>query len=98
MSEAKENFEQLTALIASGEIAYSAAQDTLKEIDAALITISTEQDKFAEELRSLRKDELEARDDAERMRRAIITLDRKNGTRAFTRSSRRVFITTRTYG
>lgn len=77
LSEAKENFEQLTALIASGEIAYSAAQDTLKEIDAALITISTEQDKFAEELRSLRKDELEARDDAERMRRAIITLDRK---------------------
>ncbi|MBC8922833.1 septation ring formation regulator EzrA, partial [Escherichia coli] len=40
-------------------------------------TISAEQDKFAEELRSLRKDELEARDDAERMRRAIITLDRK---------------------
>ncbi|KEX76411.1 septation ring formation regulator EzrA, partial [Listeria monocytogenes] len=77
LSEAKENFEQLTALIASGEIAYSAAQDTLKEIDAALITISAEQDKFAEELRSLRKDELEARDDAERMRRAIITLDRK---------------------
>lgn len=59
------------------KIAYSAAEDALKEIDAVVSSVSLGQDAFSEELRSLRKDELEAREDADRMRRAILNLNRK---------------------
>ncbi|KGL38608.1 septation ring formation regulator EzrA [Listeria newyorkensis] len=73
----KEQLATVTERLSEVKIAYSAAEDALKEIDAVVSTISLEQDAFAEELRSLRKDELEAREDADRMRRAILNLNRR---------------------
>lgn len=73
----KEQLASVTERLSEVKIAYSAAEDTLKEIDAIVSNISVEQDTFAEELRSLRKDELEAREDADRMRRAVVNLTRK---------------------
>ncbi|AQY51347.1 septation ring formation regulator EzrA [Listeria weihenstephanensis FSL R9-0317] len=73
----KEQLETVTERLSEVKIAYSAAEDTLKEIDAIVSGIALEQDTFAEELRSLRKDELEAREDAKRMRRAIMNLNQR---------------------
>ncbi|MBC6315510.1 septation ring formation regulator EzrA [Listeria grandensis] len=73
----KEQLATLTERLSEVKIAYSAAEDTLKEMDAIVSSVALEQDTFAEELRSLRKDELEAREDADRMRRAILNLSRR---------------------
>lgn len=77
LEKQSESYEQVITLLQSNEIAFSAAQDTFKEIEIALNEITLEQDEFTGELRSLRKDELEARDAASAMRRTVIGLDRK---------------------
>ncbi|WP_163653374.1 septation ring formation regulator EzrA [Listeria sp. PSOL-1] len=77
LSEQKENLNQLTTLLSNLEIAYSAARDTLKEINVTLDQVASSQDQLREDLRSLRKDELEAQNEAKRMRSEITKLNRK---------------------
>lgn len=51
-------------------------QDTLREIEAELAEIAEKQDAIGEDLRSLRKDELEAREDADEMKRICNQIER----------------------
>lgn len=77
LEQQREEYEQVAELLQRNEIAFSAAKDTFMEIELAINEVTLEQDAFMEELRSLRKDELEARDAAESMRKSVISLDRK---------------------
>ncbi|WP_099221313.1 septation ring formation regulator EzrA [Listeria costaricensis] len=77
ISEQAQDLAKVTELLSEAKVAYSAAQDTLKEIESKLNHAAEEQDAISEELRSLRKDELEAREDAERMHRQVVNLSRK---------------------
>lgn len=77
LAEQKENFSHTLMKLNEQKMAYSVIQDALKEIDKRLLQIAIEQDKIGEDLRSLRKDEIEAREDVERMKRQIVQLNRK---------------------
>ncbi|EIA19249.1 septation ring formation regulator EzrA, partial [Listeria fleischmannii subsp. coloradonensis] len=72
LAEQKENFSHTLMKLNEQKMAYSVIQDALKEIDERLLQIAIEQDKIGEDLRSLRKDEIEAREDVERMKRQIV--------------------------
>ncbi|WP_439442550.1 septation ring formation regulator EzrA [Listeria aquatica] len=76
LAEQKENFARVSALQKEAAIAYSAMQDTLREIEAELAEIAEKQDAIGEDLRSLRKDELEAREDADEMKRICNQIER----------------------
>ncbi len=77
LADQKEIFSQTLTKLSEQKIAYSVIQDALKDIDEKLLTIAIEQDKIGEDLRSLRKDEIEAREDMERMKRQTMQLKRQ---------------------
>lgn len=77
LTEQKENFERVSDLQKEGMIAYSAMQDSLREVEAVLVEVAEKQEVIADDLRSLRKDELEARDEMGIMKRTGNQLERK---------------------
>ncbi|MGV3464781.1 MAG: septation ring formation regulator EzrA [Heyndrickxia sp.] len=76
LSQLSKRYEMLEAKLREENSAYTLLSDDLKEIKKLMEKIEKEQQEFTEHLQTLRKDELEARDKVQELKRKIAEMKR----------------------